>query len=205
MVTMANSDIAKIIKYFYSRFILRDFLGKIIPGSLFLIIISLSVIEVGDAVKYYGYLKHFWIWLIFIGFSWLTGFAIQGIGTYKKIFILYYPKKIEYEEGEKKYGEFIEKANDEQRTLHERFVVLKEACGNGYFSLLLSLIFIATSIHISVLSEKYNSILYYLFKNNTNIVYLLIIVLIFLILGLFRIHRESVENQWRTQESILQE
>jgi len=207
-------DISKFFDAFYSRFILRDFFGKIIPGSLFLIIASLSIVNVNYAVNFYDYLTNLWIWLIFIGFSWLIGLAIQGIGTieiktnmgigerknYQLIRI--YPKDINYLDGEKKYKLFTKKVIDSQFRIHERYVVLKEACGNGCASILFSLIFILiiyTNILLSP-SGTYESIFSFLLKNNSFGVFLSIILSIFLCVGLFKMHRESVINQWRFYE-----
>lgn len=165
--------ILKIINAFYSKFILRDFFGKIISGSLFLIMVSFAIIRIEHAVIFYDYLKNFWIWVIFIGISWLIGFAIQGIGT-KEIktnngerknyqLIRVFPKEYTNKEGEDLYNKFKEKCKDyDKKEQHERYVVVKEACGNGGASLLFSSIFLLLNIIILLdNSIKYESFLSY--------------------------------------------
>lgn len=203
-----SKDILKICDAFYSRFILRDFFGKIIPGSLFLITASFSIITIEHAITFYDYLKEFWIWVIFIGISWLIGFAIQGIGT-KEIriknneerknyqLIRMYPKKYSYEEGEKLYNKFKDKCSDDKiKRQHERYVVIKEACGNGGASLSFAFIILLSNIiMLSIPSIEYENLLSYYFENNILGIVILMFFLLVLIIGLFIMNRIGAKYQ----------
>jgi len=213
-------DLAALFNAFYTRFVLRDLLAKITPGTIVLVAISTIFIWKPEDVAHYFAGLTIWAWTILLAFSWITGIAIQSIGecfgnkTNGRFGIRYYPKEkflfsidakfekdlnncviteelkkeftyngetlsdnatVKKEErptrwkitdGEKfiikkeddplnVYGKFntdkewykfhvkfsnSRKATPEDKQNVERFIVIKEACGNGSFAFLIVIV-----------------------------------------------------------------
>jgi hypothetical protein len=200
-------DLKEIFSYInaiYSSFVLRDFLGKIIPGSVFLITGILYTIDISYIGKSFQYLENFWIWIIFIGISWLTGLAIQGLGTRTGLISPFPKDEANQKDGEVKYQSFAEKSNSVEFKIHERYVVLREACGNGYVSLLFSLFFLIPNIVIKFFFHgTYENVFLFYLDNNLPGVVTLLILYVFVIIGLYIMHAQSKRNQWTYMESVL--
>lgn len=198
---------------FYTRFVLRDFFGKIVPGGILLFAIAVSATSPSSVAAYIASMS-FWAWIATFGVSWLTAFAIQSFAENVR-FIRYYPKvlfsvpnkclatkldtqsipeevnraftdnafvltgnakvtitnvgrewQITDDEGKfilQKEGEklniywpdaeaqkrfynlrirFDKQASPEEKQQVERLVVIKEACGNGWIALAISLVLV---------------------------------------------------------------
>lgn len=112
----------------YSRFVLLDLFGKIVPGSLLLISMGASMFSWGD-VRQFANSMSWWLWLIFFGMSWILAFAAQSfgeaIGLLKDL-----PDGYTREQWYQKLKEFEAKASDREKQQAERALVIKEACGN---------------------------------------------------------------------------
>lgn len=195
------SNVGTLFEAFYDQFIMRDIVAKVLPGTLFLSTIFLLL---SNSVKYF-YLDlnqiPSWTWVMFITFSWIVGFAIQGIAEKMKM-IRYYPKW-EDEEKTKKltekewYGIYIDFQNNVQdktikQTL-ERFIVIKEACGNVYSALFFSIILFVSYLG---LEEK-------IFKNNffnmlkENVFpFFIFLIFITITLSLWYMHKIHVKRQY---------
>ncbi len=152
-----------IVNALYSRLLLRDFFGKVVPGAV-LLVSALSSFIVQDSGKLVLSLP-FSLWLFALGISWLLGFAVQSFGEQTQL-IRHYPKILEKTswrnisslkelDGKNLKGEydvnigyvhFQEYITDFSKTVNsfddiqqkERFSVIKEACGNGYVALLVA-------------------------------------------------------------------
>ena len=130
---------------FYSRFVLRDLMAKIGPGSITLAAIGIILSGASDVYIASIISMSFWGWIIFIAIAWLIGFSIQGLGEILKI-IRYYPryedsnkkKKLELNRWYRILNDFRNNATKIDDQQNERLVIIKEACGNGSLSLLLS-------------------------------------------------------------------
>ena len=159
---------------FYYHFLLRDFMGKIIPGITFIFAISIIVTdyfliqEANSSVLYVtNYLLNlsFWTWIILLVVSWIIGLGIQSIAEFLRL-IRYYPKYKDEEkeniltesEWHKMYVHFQNNATKNERKEFERMVVIKEACGNMYVSLGFSLIIILISHYLVMIIENFNTI-----------------------------------------------
>ncbi|MFQ5677743.1 MAG: hypothetical protein ACE5G1_17775, partial [bacterium] len=117
----------------YDQFLLRDWFGKIVPGSIFLVGIGLLINP-----------KHFescsstlstFAWFVLLGIAWVSGIAMQraaecvGMGSYpKKEFNC--PAESKDEQFYQKLVQFYAKASKEHKKRAERFAVIAEASGN---------------------------------------------------------------------------
>jgi len=172
-------------------------MGKIIPGIFFILTISviitdLIIIDSSSIIFIKENLVKFslWYWIVVFGIAWITGISIQGIAEKLKL-IRYYPK---YFNKEKKlaltqnqwhemYIHFKNNASDDEKKDFERMVVIKEACGNSYVSLLISLFIISLYYYPTFLKDL--------------IIYLpLIVIAIIIILSLCIFHFTHVERQY---------
>lgn len=137
---------------FYTRFVLRDFFGKIVPGGILLSAIAVSVMSPASVIKYIASMS-FWAWIVALGVSWLTAFAIQSFAEKplpKKLLpkgcdfslIRYYPRGRNQKESYDLRFYFHQKASPDEKRQAERFVVIKEACGNGYVAIAISLVLV---------------------------------------------------------------
>ena len=198
----------KLIEYFYSHFILRDFFGKIIPGSIVIITISSALLNYNDFWKIFDYLKEIWLWIFFIGISWIAGFTIQSIGErIPRFYIRYYPPcplinkkiinlndKIWY----KLRKIFHESSNDYENQKSERLVVITEACGNGYvaFMIIFFIIFVNIIHRLFTNIPRYSILSNYIVNRPIEIFYLVIIILIAIIF-LRLMHTRHIQRQFK--------
>lgn len=116
------------VEAFYSRFILRDMLAKIVPGFyiIIFILVKLSLLDINQ-FKEIG----FFVGAILLLFSWVMGFAVQALG--EKLNLIKYHLD---DRARLRYVKFIIMNPESVEKDLERIVVIKEACGNSYVSLL---------------------------------------------------------------------
>jgi hypothetical protein len=179
------NDLGQLFDAFYSRFILRDFLGKITPGTIFLSALALWFKSPTDLFQF-SYYKDIplMFWILFLAIAWLVGFTMQSFGELKfpKIgpLIEYYPHPQFFSDS--KWMEFYVSYTDLIRTGEypedargiERMVCIKEACGNGYVAILWSIGTLALKVGYS-----YNSIAYHeLIAPASGILFLLLIMIL---------------------------
>jgi hypothetical protein len=165
------------VEAFYSRFILRDLLAKIVPGSFLLIYISRFFNEniILNEISFI-----FGIFLISV--SWIIGFAIQGFG--ERLDLIKYHKD---KEAEARYKKFIGlNLKDNQKDV-ERIVVIKETCGNSYVSL--TLVFILYIIEV-LINKEFTQITNLFIRNIPLILSYLLIVF-----SLRYMHFKHIERQ----------
>ncbi len=161
---MAEGD--SMFEALYNRLILRDLFGKMVPGAIALATllhpyVTDLPIQAASLDSWLGFLV---VGLI-AGASWLTGFAVQAFGEHSGL-LRYFPKaldkvrwrKVKFADldgneiavadasttVEQRYQEFIDdygRAAKQPAQVQqvERFVVIKEACGNGYLALSLGI------------------------------------------------------------------
>jgi len=145
---MANGS--QLIESLYTRLVLRDLFGKVLPGSL--VLVGAYVAFLSDAPSPTRTILRlaeapFGLWAILVPLAWLTSFAIQAAGELFGL-IRYYPKRVESQaEVASQLAEFMSKATPAERQVHERLVVIKEACGNGYLALLVTAVCMAARFH----------------------------------------------------------
>ena len=129
------TDLTGLFDALYSRLLLRDVFGKIVPGSVFLLAVASTVAPAKEVLDYVANMP-FGIWTAFLGAAWITAFAIQSLGECTGA-IKYHSK-----DSDQRFYKLKNKLDlstkNVQKQQFERLVVIKEACGNGYVSLLLS-------------------------------------------------------------------
>jgi hypothetical protein len=86
------SEVQNFFQSFYEGFVLRDLLGKIVPGGIVLASIAGALFSSpGYRLKDLNELEAP-IWIALIGVCWLIGFAVQGLGELFG-YIAYYPRQ----------------------------------------------------------------------------------------------------------------
>ena len=69
-----------IFNAFYTQFILRDVLGKIMPGLILVLVISTGFFnKPSEIIKCLSNLS-LMLWLVILGAAWLAGLAVQSFG-----------------------------------------------------------------------------------------------------------------------------
>lgn len=125
------NGLKSLFESFYGLLVLRDFFGKIIPGAVLLLAVVWPHVSWQTILVWMG---SFWFAIFALGLSWVTAFAAQSVGEWIPGGLLYYPKKLG---GDKtfydKLNEFDDVARPEHQQKRERFVIIKEACGNMFF------------------------------------------------------------------------
>lgn len=185
-----------LVDAFYSRFILRDFFGKIIPGIVFLISISLTLISKGDALWQYRYISNGWIWIIYISIAWFIGLGLQTFGNNCGI-TLDKPIEINRNKRESVYDLFKEYIKGNLKNHNERFVVIKEALGNCSVSLIFSIIFFTINCNGFISADS----IFFDYVHNDNIFqyqnfFMVFFLIIFFIIHLFIKNHEIAIMQW---------
>jgi len=184
--------------------VLRDFFGKIIPGLIFLSTIVVCVawedISLSEFTKILSSLSLFG-WLAIFGAGWISAFGIQAFGEFfppskepNKRLIRYYPPQFPNDEAWYKFRlEFQNTASKEDLIDVERLVVIKEACGNGYVSLALSLVFA-----ISCIILRYRE-----YGPELRIAIPVFLMWVFIIYYLWKMHKLHVERQHKYMMAVL--
>lgn len=124
----------------YSRFVLRDAFGKMVPGSILLGTIIGSNLEFPLKVNLIKEIP-FWAWLGFFGLSWIIAFGLQSFGERVEL-IKYLPDDVNQDEWYRDYMQFHMNVKTGGVRQHERLVVIMEACGNTAIALGASFVFL---------------------------------------------------------------
>ena len=140
---------SSMIDKLYTRYLLRDFVAKILPG-LFVLFSAAFSLEHPFAPIAFSRRLPVWGWLLLLGLAFIAGFSVQAIGEitgWTRI----------YNDGPSRDSKAREKAIDrmvklQQRELpwatqqRERYVVLKEMAGNSSLALIMGIILIGLSL-----------------------------------------------------------
>ena len=138
------SELTNIFDSFYSRFVLRDFLAKIIPGLILIFALGSAATSTGFIGIYT--IMSFGAWLVLLGVAWIAGFAVHSFGMLFRL-IKYVPDGVDVKEFSKQELEFYKKLGLEEQRRYERLAVIKDTCGNTFVAFLLLLaIFILDGI-----------------------------------------------------------
>lgn len=130
----------------YSRLLLRDFFGKVVPGTIIILSICAELFSPNDISKFI-YNASVFSALILTGFAWIVAFALQAIGE-KTHLIRYHTYNTDKAFYVRRH-EFHVKTNNREHQQLERLAVIKEACGNGYLALGLSVVFLSVQELVS--------------------------------------------------------
>jgi len=200
-------DLRNLFDAFYDRLVLRDFLGKVVPGFLLLSTVCVSFTWVNvTSEEFSTLLKNllnlsFLAWFVIFGTAWLLAFAIQSFGEWAHL-IEYFPRNV-FPSDESFFRfrrEFEKKAKPEDGIQRERFVVILEACGNGYLSLIISLLFII--LH-SLWRLCFGSLTWQLLGYGFKIWGPVLLLAVFLLLFLRKMHRIHVNRMYDYMKVIV--
>jgi hypothetical protein len=132
----------KIFDALYTRLLLRDAFGKVLPGIVWLSAIvgagwGLGMVATlsADPSLVRG--------LLLLGLSWVVGFAVQSAGkmlrpSYLRIETFPPAEFSGNKEFTEQMTEFHRIATDREAQAHERYAIVKEAAGNMYMAVLLA-------------------------------------------------------------------
>jgi len=137
-------DLKPIFDSLYDKLVLRDLIGKVVPGTA-LMLSLLAGLQGVEAVNQVVTKMTSGLWIIAFGFAWLLGFALQYIGESLHI-LRTHPHGEQGNETRgtfyKKWATFHEKAKKHELIHAERLNIIKEACGNEAVSLMLGLVMV---------------------------------------------------------------
>jgi len=186
------SELTNIFDAFYSRFVLRDLLAKMLPGMI-LIFALWSASATTGFVGIYAILS-FGVWLVLLAVAWVSGFAVQSFGKWLRL-IKHLPDGVDAKEFWKMEFEFYTRLGIEEQRRYELFGVIKQTCGNTFVALLVLLtIFIidGTADWISSGSTASTTVSFAALYS----IFAFIILVIGLAYLLRRVHNEYVQKQY---------
>jgi multisubunit Na+/H+ antiporter MnhB subunit len=202
---MATDDLRSLFDAFYDRLVLRDFFGKVVPGMVLLSTVCASVARINATSTEFSNLVNnlvklsFLVWVVIFGAAWLIAFAIQAFGEWvswsncRKHLIEYFPRNVfPSDESYFRFSrEFQKKAKPDDRIQAERLVVIMEACGNGYLSLMISVLFV---ILYSLWGLYFGSVTWQLLVHGFKILGPLLLLAVFLLFCLWKMHRIHIKR-----------
>jgi hypothetical protein len=177
------SDISDTIKNLYREFILRDLLSFITPGAIVVGTIVFLQWDISQILEFFKAISWF-VYIPIFGASFMVGFAIQCLGEIAGI-IKFHNCNTDAEHWQKLIM-FRSKADDKTDRQHERFVVLKQMCGNGAGALLIASVFVVIKLWIECL-----------------FLWVLGFLVVLLVYGLYRGHRIHLRRQEEFEDLIL--
>lgn len=141
------SDFAKVL---YEKFFMRDFMGKLGPGAVVLVMVGYLLCGEGFDISRTPIAL---LWIAGLPFAYMIGLSIQILSELLGVhsasprprYIVFFPKQYPENEDLNRRTTLIGKATDTQWTVNakeqrERFVVLKEASGNMSMAVFIGLV-----------------------------------------------------------------
>lgn len=137
------SDVGEVVTSLYDKLILRDFLAKVLPGII--VMLAIYVAWFSTALSPATTIMHLsqasvGLWVIVVGLGWFAGMAVQATGEAIRVIRPFSRKTAS--------SDFIKDLVAVQNSIprlqqgYERYVIIKEACGNASLSILVAVIFI---------------------------------------------------------------
>lgn len=213
-----------IFRNLYTGFLLRDFAGKIVPGIFLLFSIAAIFGEpraiLADAKKE----APIFVVLLLAAFAWTVTLGTQslaeGLGIWQ-----YFPSDAQgpgqaaprqgfwgnllspapdgsFDRDTLRVDEFQSKASEDEKQQYERFVVIKEACGNLFVAMVLS---IPAWIVRAVIKERRGGLYRRRWKYASGVkIALASIYGLLILVGLHRMHTQHVYRQMKFADDIAQ-
>lgn len=178
------SDIGDAIQSLYNKFIMRDVLSFVIPGAV-VVGSLLDLSQMSHILKlFHSNSIPFILYFPIFGIFYMVGFAVQCLGAEILHVIKFH--RMTWEEHFRRLARLPQ--NDrEAMSQHERFVVLKQMCGNGALSMFIAGVLLAIKLWIPCLFPV-----------------ALFIIVVLLIISLYMGHRAHVERQELWEDVILE-
>jgi hypothetical protein len=126
----------------YTSTIMRDFLTKVIPGSIILFTLTLPIYDTKEYIKTLSELS-IWLWILLFGICIVIGNSIQAIAEFLG-WSRWYLKDYDKKESEDKAKQRIIKFYAYNKVpmilkTHERYVIIKDFSANVSLSILISI------------------------------------------------------------------
>jgi hypothetical protein len=148
-------DLKHLLDSFYDKLVLRDLVGKVVPGIAFIFSLVAGLIGIDILDHLLDKMTPF-LWIVVVGFAWLLGFALQALGEVTHFLRTHPEGKTSFEIDPKPpwtresfyelWAEFHDKSSQHEKIHAERLNVIKEACGNATISISSALFFACIGI-----------------------------------------------------------
>ncbi len=174
------SEFGESIKIVYQKFIMRDLFSFFTPGVIVFMSVLYLVESEQSSIIYDLQRTPASLYVPLIGFCYVIGISLQFVGHWLGLAkIHHYGKWEEHLNSLSKFYRMTRNAND-IRDQHERFVFLKQACGNNALALIAAIPLVAIKLGIRIFSQ-FN--------------WLAILLMGFVIVILLRVQRENLDRQ----------
>src|ERR1700733_8974321 len=210
-----------VFRNLYTGFLLRDFCGKIVPGLLFLFSIATLFRSPRELFEYLTKEIPTATLVFLAGIAWITTLGTQSLAEGMRIWS-YFPDEVQttVPQPQSKIGiwanvltrgddsifdrdtllidEFQFKASEHEKQQYERFVLIKEACGNLFMAILLSLpaLVVGMVSRSSVFTQKWSQMGSRVKFMPSPVVGTGCIYLVLVMVGLHRMHAQHVHRQF---------
>lgn len=184
----------ELVEALYSRFLLRDVFGKIVPGTILLSGLLLGVFGFAALLNV---LKQLPVptWPLLYGAAWLGGFAIQQVPHVFGISHVYdkkaYKSLSAFNQALRGFR-IRNRDNPIDQQQLERYIIIKESCGNAFWATAISpLIYIG----LSLLGAGEENVPQGADVPHWRVVVLLSVLWLCVLFLLKRMHREALDQQ----------
>ena len=148
-----------VFRNLYTGFLLRDFAGKIVPGALFLFSLLCLTRQPKEVFSEFKKELPIFVILLFAGFAWTVTLGTQSLAEGLHIWSYFagergapslHPQSVikdlfepapdpTFDKDMLEVDDFQRIATEDEKQQYERYVVIKEACGNLFVAALLSI------------------------------------------------------------------
>jgi hypothetical protein len=208
------SQARDLIQGLYTNFVLRDLAGKIVPGSLLAFSFATLFYPPRDIFNAVSRKIPWHLLLVGFGFLWGVVLGLQSLAESVPINIFgYFPSitivtkdqapDFNFQVATKVMQAFLAQPNVEDKLQYERFVVIKEATGNLFIAMLISVPFWLHAGWISwrerkplIIAAGDKKVLKYRRWHDTTAAAALAIAYAALLFGLHRMHQQHIVRQF---------
>jgi hypothetical protein len=212
-----------VFRNLYTGFLLRDFAGKIVPGVLFIFSVSSMFRQPRQLLSDLKEEMPTFAVLLVAGLAWTITLGTQslaeGLGIWR-----YFPvseaagpsqpvhlfKDLMIPEPDKSFDaftlqvdEFQSKASNDEEQQYERFVVIKEACGNLFVAAILAIPAWIFTLTLSDRRLSYSELWLRRLRTHGRAA-LTCTYIVFVLIGLHRMHAQHVDRQIKFAQDIAQ-
>lgn len=194
------NNIGELINSVYNNFVLRDIVGKIVPGAL--VLFGMASLRYAPE-RLFQFIRGataletgFWI-----AAAWVVAFGVQAIGERTGLIRLW--PKGECDSIPKSRTEIIcfgRRATADEKRIAERYVIIKEACGLGYFATAIALCLLVIGHEARRSNDVFefaNGLFQFALTNK-----LLFISAVVVLVGLYWTHLKHLERQYATYDAV---
>jgi hypothetical protein len=217
-----------IFRNLYTGFLLRDFCGKIVPGVFLLFSICTIYRDPRRLLQNITKELPIFTLILLAGFAWIITLGTQsfaeglGIWSYFPSVDVTSPAQVhkigmlrnllgagddsDFDKDTLKVVEFQVNATEDQKQQYERYVVIKEACGNLFVAGLFSLPAWLYGFYVrnEVLRHRLNAKFRFLNRIPEGSLTLSILYVLLVMVGLHRMHEQHVHRQLQYANDLIE-